>query len=175
MIEGYHEHPTYKNYCANENGEVIHILKSGFKEIKGTILKGNGYRILKIGGVKRLWSRFVYECFYGLIPEGLCIDHKNRNRTDNRISNLRLVTPSGNQNTEETAEYRKNQYLNRERVHIDKINIYTNEVIDTYISPYAAAMLNNMPRRSARLIKDCCENLYGRKTIGGFKWRYSVM
>ena len=36
--------------------------------------------------------RFVYEYFNGKIPDGLQIDHINRDRTDNRISNLRVVT-----------------------------------------------------------------------------------
>lgn len=40
--------------------------------------------------------RAVWEYHNGAIPEGLMIDHIDRDRSNNNISNLRLVTPKGN-------------------------------------------------------------------------------
>jgi len=44
----------------------------------------------------RTVSRFVWEHFNGEIPMGYEIDHINGVRTDNRIENLRCVTPLEN-------------------------------------------------------------------------------
>lgn len=46
-------------------------------------------------GIKYL-HRAVWEYHYGQIPNGLMIDHINRDKTDNRIENLRLVTAKEN-------------------------------------------------------------------------------
>ena len=41
-----------------------------------------------------LCHRVIWRLFYGPIPEGLTVDHANRDRGDNRIENLRLLTPA---------------------------------------------------------------------------------
>jgi DNA-binding NarL/FixJ family response regulator len=46
--------------------------------------------------VKKSAHRIVYECFCGLIPEGMEINHKNGNKLDNRIANLEVVTRQQN-------------------------------------------------------------------------------
>lgn len=43
-----------------------------------------------------LAHRVIWELTYGEIPSGMQIDHINRDRSDNRIENLRLVTMTEN-------------------------------------------------------------------------------
>lgn len=45
-----------------------------------------------------LLHRAIYETFIGEIPEGYVIDHINTIKDDNRLSNLRCVTPIENSN-----------------------------------------------------------------------------
>ena len=130
----YKIHPIYDLYAADENGNVMNIVKK-------VPMKGNenhsGYMYFSIRkhGQNNVKSfsvhRFVWECFNGVIPEGKVIDHINDIKDDNRLSNLQLLTPS--ENSKKSAKSRdysfvlKNQYQNMKSV--KAINIETNEVI----------------------------------------------
>ena len=61
---------------------------------------GNGYMyvwLCKDGKVEHHYvHRLVAEAFIGKITDGLEIDHYNADRTDNRVTNLRLVTHAEN-------------------------------------------------------------------------------
>lgn len=56
----------------------------------------DGYWLLSYGGKHLLAHRVVWMLNFGVIPEGLVIDHINRDPSDNRIENLRAVTTSVN-------------------------------------------------------------------------------
>jgi hypothetical protein len=59
-------------------------------------MKSNGYVMHMVDGELKYEHRIVWENHNGPIPEGMQIDHINRIRDDNRIENLRLVTPQQN-------------------------------------------------------------------------------
>ena len=100
IIDGkkYYKHQVFSNYAANKNGEVISV-KSG-RFIK--MVNNNGYLRFKICNKKLekqkgyLQHRFVFEVFKGPIPRFFEIDHINNLKTDNRIKNLQLLTPTQN-------------------------------------------------------------------------------
>lgn len=56
------------------------------------------YRAVKInkGGPYYHAHRVAWEAMNGPIPDGMCIDHINRDRLDNRIANLRVATMAEN-------------------------------------------------------------------------------
>ena len=60
----------------------------------------NGYRVCKLvlNGYRKMirLHRIIWVSANGAIPDGLMIDHINRDRVDNRIANLRLVDAKGN-------------------------------------------------------------------------------
>ena len=91
-------HPVYDKYAANEDGEIIHV-KLG-KPRKGNLVHGGYFQIsiyIQENKIKKYLShRFVYECFSGLIEKGKQINHINFIRTDNRLKNLEVVSPSEN-------------------------------------------------------------------------------
>lgn len=54
------------------------------------------YLAFRLFGVRYLNHQYIWEMHNGAIPEGMLVDHINRDKHDNRIENLRLATPSQN-------------------------------------------------------------------------------
>jgi len=63
-----------------------------------------GYVQVMVRGKRLSVHRVVWEYFNGPIPEGMQVDHKNGIKHDNRLENLRLVTPR--QNAQNTKQHR---------------------------------------------------------------------
>jgi hypothetical protein len=59
-------------------------------------LNGHGYMLVKVANKVYPTHRVIWEMHNGDIPDGLYIDHIDRNRTNNRIENLRLATRQEN-------------------------------------------------------------------------------
>ena len=86
------KHYEFERYSADELGNII---GSRGKPLK-PILHHTGYHVLTVNNKSVRWHRFVWECHNGKIPEGLVINHINGIKTDNRLSNLEVVTNSRN-------------------------------------------------------------------------------
>lgn len=59
-------------------------------------VNGDGYRNVGINGKRFKCHRLIWIMFYGSIPEGMEIDHRDGDKDNNRINNLRLATRSKN-------------------------------------------------------------------------------
>ena len=100
------EHFTYDE--ANGNLTWKHRPKEAFKNkqafgawtrkyagrIAGCLTRG--YILVRIGNRLYRAHRIIWEMHHGPIPSGMVIDHVNKDRADNRLSNLRLATPLQN-------------------------------------------------------------------------------
>lgn len=127
----YYIHPIYTNYGASKSGKVIHcnILKPfvGSKNHTGYLQvavssKNNKQKTFQV-------HRFVYECFNGLIPKDMVIDHVNDIKDDNRIKNLQMMTQQDNcrkSANKRDYSFAANNHKNRKCV--KATNCETNEI-----------------------------------------------
>lgn len=89
-----------KELFTYSNGHLIRKIKTSDNtktgERAGSLSKSDGYRYVYIDNNNHKEHRIIWMLNNGYIPDGFVIDHKNRNRSDNRLENLRLSTQSQN-------------------------------------------------------------------------------
>ena len=141
----YKTHPIYNLYAGSKDGRIIHIIKqkphfgnktyTGYLQITVRKFGESGKKNYRV-------NRFVYECYYGVIPNnGMQVDHKDDNKENDKLCNLQLLTPSENC---------KKSYSNRKSV--KSINNETNEISYFYSMYSASQHLNICPNS----IQDVC-------------------
>ena len=97
----FRKHPIYDLYYGSKCGRFIHIRRGviniGHKNNDGYLM----CMIRAEGGKQKSYyvHRFIWECYNGLIPEGMEIDRINDIQDDNRLQNLQLVTRTENNKT----------------------------------------------------------------------------
>lgn len=88
-----------KEYIRYEDGKLFWIKKASRKVVVGDragSLCAGEYRAFKLFGVRYAEHIYIWELHNGPVPEGMLVDHEDRDKTNNRIGNLRLATPSEN-------------------------------------------------------------------------------
>lgn len=86
MCKSIHQRNAWNAQFANKVAGSTHVTKKGKYKKRSIHIKGRFYAV----------SRIIWEMHHGPIPDGLQIDHKDRNPMNNVIHNLRLVTNTQN-------------------------------------------------------------------------------
>lgn len=93
MMEEWREIPNVPGYLASSDGNIRNI-KTG--TIRRPRLKKSGYFCVKIRQKHLLVHRLIAKAFIDNPLFKREVNHKNRNRLDNRVYNLEWCTPSEN-------------------------------------------------------------------------------
>ena len=169
--------PNYEGYQASNMGRIKSLEKIDARgnrrkeKILSPQINNSGYyrvTFCKQSIVKRYYvHRLVYETFNGQIPEGLQVNHINEIKTDNRLSNLNLMTLKENLNygtrNERAGKVLKNGKCSKTVLQYD----LQDNLIKEYPSIHQAYRETGFDYR--HIIK-CCKGKY--KTAYGYKWRY---
>lgn len=112
MKDGFDYEGYIKNNFVYDDGKII---RTDRKNSDGSLDK-DGYLIIKVKGKKIRAHRIVWLLNYGNFPENE-LDHKNRNRLDNRIENLRESDRIQQNNNK---EFIPNKQTGKIGIYIDK-------------------------------------------------------
>lgn len=144
-------------YKVSNYGRVLSLAKTTIRgrkydKILSASKKDNGYYAVSINGNNEYVHRLVAKAFIDNPNNFNEINHKDEDKSNNKVDNLEWCTKSYN------VSYSKS-------LKIKQIDPITKEVINRYDSAIRAAIKNNI---SASAIYNC---LYGKsKTCGGYEW-----
>lgn len=162
-------------------GRFKRVYKTKEVEIFGENINGYIRIHLKNGdcSIKEMAHRLVWKTFVGKIPDGFVIDHINTIRDDNRLENLRCVTPKGNANNpltkQKISEYWKGKpqpiaVEAMRKAKLKSVSCFTKDgvLVSKYNSLTDASIDKNVELRNISAV------LRGkRKTAGGYVWKYN--
>ena len=143
--------------------------------VKERILKPklthNGYYLIGLykNSIQKFYyvHRLVYEAFNGTIPEGLQVNHINEIKTDNRLSNLNLMTAKENVNYGTGIDRCHNQLINGKKS--KPVLQFTLEDILVKEYPSSIQIERELGFDQGNICR-CCNGK--QKTAYNYKWKY---
>ena len=92
---------TYKD------GKLFNKVKRGRSGIIGSEVGNNKANIVRINQVSHKVHRIIWEMHHGSIPIGMTVDHIDRDRSNNRLDNLRVCSLRDNCQNRKGLGYEK--------------------------------------------------------------------
>lgn len=164
---------TNEKYMASSNGRIKNFNTN--KVLKTRISRGYELVNIQIKGKPKTFTvhRLIAKTFIPNPMNKREINHKDENKLNNALSNLMWCTSKENANWGTRNERISKSITGLQRISVNKVrviklDIESNEIIDSYNSVSEAAKLNNIGQSN---ISDVLRG--ARKQTGGFAWSYA--
>lgn len=144
----------------NNNPTYGTLRESGYYEIKVYNKKDEKYKTFRV-------HRLVCMSFISNNENKSIVNHKDENRSNNKIENLEWMT--NKENVNHSLDLNNRTKENKRSKPVVQIDIKTNKIIKEFKSISIASKETNSNYAG---IYYCCEKINGRKIAGGFKWKY---
>lgn len=172
--------PKHGQYRCVEGTQIV-MFEDGFMITPrhpsgyfGYLDRQTGYRKVSVRRRPAYIHRLVFSAFVGPIPKGLEIDHIDGSRTNNHLSNLRVVTKRENA-VGNPVSVKRRLAASRANIKVAKA-ARIRPVVGSF--PDGTSKEFKTMREAARLTGACeqsiskaCRGLI--KQAGGYKWNYS--
>lgn len=166
----------FPDYHVTSSGRIVSFKKNQGKEIKPQLMK-NGYLSVYLSNnnvKKRLYvHRLVAETFINTSNTKLEVNHKNGNKTDNRVENLEWVTRSANQIHAHRIlgipSPMKGKCGKQHRSSKPITQLKNGIVIKIFESAHSASKITKI--QYSRIVA-CAKGYTYCKSAGGFQWKY---
>lgn len=159
---------NYSNYSVNnETGEVFNTKRNRLQKP----VQAGRYTLVSINGKLNVLSRFLWLYNNGPIPFGYEVDHINDDPSDNRLSNLQLLTKS--ENRRKSAVHRdKFIYSNKQKRPVRCIDEQTGETT-VYPSQYSVQKVLGI---NSGMVAHCLKGVVRdvRSKANGRRYRFEL-
>lgn len=158
---------SLERFRKGKNGSSVPVKERIFKP---SINRNGYYQVcLHKQSIQKTYrvNRLIYEAFNGLIPENMQVNHINEIKTDNRLSNLNLMTCKENCNWGTGIERCAKKLINGKC----SKTVLQFDLQDNFIKEYHSAKQVERETGFAHSnICACCNGKY--KTAYNYKWQY---
>lgn len=164
----------YPEYYVTDNGDVYsrNYRNTGRIKKMTPAKRPDGYLRIVLKNKGYYIHRLVAEAFIPNPDNKLQVNHKNGNKTDNRVENLEWLSRSENVKHAYDVLHRRAPYLGKLGKKDPKARIVqqidkNGNIVAEY---YGICEVERKLKISKSNISECC--LGKRKTVRGFEWRY---
>lgn len=174
MWKSVNDHPNYeisnlgriKSLCNNKWG-----IKEGHSKILKPVLNKNGYLTVSLNGKKIYLHRLMLINFIDNIENKQFCNHKDGDRTNNKLSNLEWVTMQENNKHAFDVLGKKGTWLNK-KLGSHSRSVKINQLTKSgYFIKQWTSLQEAKNITGAKNISACCYG--GRKTSGSYRWQYA--